>query len=558
MNEKTQKLYLNGNIFTGDRNDSRQEAIVTEGDKIAFVGSNEDARKFVKDETNAVDLQGAFVMPGLIDSHCHAFSMGAIQVLHVQLMEAQSYDEIIETIRIYVAENPDKDIYHGFGWYNGFFENGMPTADILDDIIPDKPAAMRSVDGHSLWVNSNLLEFAGITSETPDPEGGHIEHYPDGRPNGCFRDQAQNLIFEAISDFTKEEYMDSIIFSQNLYASLGYTSYYEATMNDSGTKGAVDAYYELDKKGLLKETVRSSFLVDPLAGDVMAELDKAMQWHDKTKGGRFEVTDVKIYIDGVVEGRTAYLLEGYSDEPDYKGVTRWDTDELKEQLVQVIARANEYGMSCHFHVIGDGAVKDALDAIEKAQKITGRNDCRNIITHLQVVRPEDIRRAAELNVITALNPWGYKQPGYYNEIEVPYLGDRAAKEYPYRKFLDAGTILTAATDFPAGQDVDPLANMQIYATRQKNGNPETLLGPEEALDMKTVIDMFTGNAAYLCKSEKETGKLKAGMNADFIVLDNDITAIDPNEREKTNRLLTVANGEVLFNIKDYIGGELNE
>ena len=126
-----------------------------------------------------------------------------------------TYDEIIETIRIYVAENPDKDIYHGFGWYNGFFENGMPTADILDDIIPDKPAAMRSVDGHSLWVNSNLLEFAGITSETPDPEGGHIEHYPDGRPNGCFRDQAQNLIFEAITDFTKEEYMDSIIFSQN-------------------------------------------------------------------------------------------------------------------------------------------------------------------------------------------------------------------------------------------------------------------------------------------------------------------------------------------------------
>ena len=259
---------------------------------------------------------------------------------------------------------------------------------------------------------------------------------------------------------------------------------------------------------------------------------------------KFQTNTAKLFVDGVVEGGTAYLLEPYHHLPDFYGELIWDPQKLKE----VCADLDKEKIQIHIHVIGDAAARIALDALEYAKQLNGKRDARHLITHLQLVTPEDILRFEQLGVIGVPNPYWFKLDDYYWSLALPYLGkERADHEYPMQSFLEAGVLMASASDFPVTIPFDPLIGIETGITRSKIGvSNKEILWPEERASLEAMIASFTINGATANFLEDEIGSLEVGKAADFIVLDQNLFKIPPNEIAKTKVLRTFIDGKEVF------------
>ncbi|GEM_PF-188484 len=541
---------LLGNIYTGLET---VEALAVKDGKVLFTGSKADVQPFIGENTVLEEYSAIqLIMPGIIDAHTHATQLINASSFLCNLPEGSTAEECVTIINGFVTENPDYEYYVARGWVNSSFENSCPTAELLDVIETDKPIYAISSDGHSYWTNSNLIRLAGITAETQDPDGGLIERNPDGTPNGCFRDTAQALISNALPKSGAEAKKAGILLTQQTYAAYGYTSYLEINANDANETlfyPFIEAYEMLDQENQLIQYVQGGFVVNN-DGDAMAAVDKAIELRDSTAGGKFELTNVKVYMDGVVEGGTAYLSEPYVTDTGYYGEARWKTPEDLKKLTEIIVRANRAGMSVHFHAVGDQAISDAVDCIEKAYKQLGDQvvACRNAIVHLQIVNPIDYDRFTSLGIVAVINPWACKYPGFYTETEVMYLGeDRASKEYPVKSFADAGVQLSFGTDYGASFVCEPLDCIHILTTRMtEDEDPTTLLGGEESIGLENTIRMMTRGGAYQMFKEDELGSLETGKAANLILLDQDILSLPTIEIENTAVLRTMIDGNWVY------------
>jgi len=549
-NQEHADTVLYGNIYTGSET---AEAIAIKNGRIIFCGSRKDAKYYVDDQTVVEEYnQQQLIMPGFIDGHTHATAIIQANSYLINIPEESTAEECVAIIETYIREHPGKSFYIGRGWKNSAFENACPTADLLDVIDTDAPIYVLSSDGHSYWTNTAMIEHAGITKDTPDPEGGKIERYADGTPNGCFRDVAETLISNSVPKQTAEEKKEGILQTQQYYASLGYTTYLEVNANDANNPdyiAFIEAYEMLEKEDQLIMDVQGGFVVNN-DENTFDEVENAIKLKESTAGGSFEITNVKTYMDGVVEGGTAYLSEPYETDHTYFGASRWPKEEDLEKLTQVIIKANEAGMSVHIHAVGDQGITDALDCFEKAYEIIGEKEiqCRNAIVHLQILNPDDYERFEKLRIVAVINPWCYKEPGYYQELEVMYLGeDRASKEYPIKSFQDAGVDLAFGTDFGAAYTVDPLDALHVLTTRMSpDEDPDTLLGGEQSIGLKDTISMMTSGTAYQLFRENDIGTLDIGMKANLIVLDQDILQLPTIEIENTTVLKTMVEGHWIY------------
>ena len=538
-----------GKIYTGDTEDTVVSALAVKDGVILYAGSEEDVQTYIGDTTEVTELnENELVVPGFVDGHTHATRLISAYETLCSIPEGATAQECVDTIAAFIEEHPGWAYYKARGWINSAFENGCPTADLLDAIDTDAPIYALSSDGHSYWTNTAMMEYAGVTAETEDPEGGTIERYEDGTPNGCFRDTAEALISAAIPVETAEAKIDGILETQAEYAAMGYTSYLEAIANEQYSPldcPASEAYEQLDRDGELLLYTQGAFVVnnDETAMEV---LDKAIEMKEETAGGKYEVTNIKIFMDGVIEGGTAYLSEAYETDEEYYGEARWGSEESLELLTQIIVKANENGMTVHFHAIGDQAITDAVSCVEKAYEQAGDavKEARNAITHLQILNEDDFARMAELNMVAVINPWCNKYPGFYTETEVMYLGeDRASKEYPVRKFMDAGVHCSFGTDYGASFVVEPMDCIHTIVTRMTaDEDPETLLGEEECLSVEETLKMFSSGGAYELCSENDFGVLSEGMEADLLVLSKDILSEASIEIENTEVLKTMSDG----------------
>ena len=541
-----EKAFLGGNIYTSDAANPTAEAVGISDGKFAYVGTDEGIRALIGPETEVVDLGGRFVMAGITDAHCHVYGATLSSMLLADLTKASSVEGYLAVMRDFVAAHPNDADYRGRGWLNGHFPNLCPTADLLDTICADKPISIRSIDGHSLWVNTYLLKLAGITRDTPDPDGGKIEHDKNGEPNGCLRDTAMPLAQKALDDYSVEQYERVVMAAQDLYAALGYTGYYEAMINENYKVNLHKAYCALSDAGELKLHTYATYNIMPGA-DALDRVDIAKAWHDETAGKMYELADVKLFIDGVVEGGTVLLKQPYATDPSYYGTDRWPGAENERLLAAVVEKSNRLGMAAHFHAIGDGACYKAVNAIEAAQKATGNDTLRNAITHLQVVDPAEIRRMGEQKIIAVLNPWCNKAKGYFEEVEVHYLGrERAENEYPVKAFLDQGVRCSFGTDFPMSPVCNPFEAMEVFVTRMSGGDPDTLLKPSERISVETVIDIFTNGTAYQFHREATSGSISVGKDADLLVLSQDLLHVAPTDIHLTVPEMTVVNGSVVY------------
>jgi len=545
MNKYADVVFYNGIVYTADTKRSIYEAVAIADGEILFVGSNSEVKNYTGDQTKVIDLGGKMVLPGFFDSHTHVSLGGAEALFTVKLNGCSSQEEVLEKVNTFFEENRDAKTIVGVGWGNSIGTGIGPRKDSLDQVSRRVPICLYSEDHHSIWVNSKALEVAGITKETVDPKGGVIERDPvTGEPSGTLRESAMNLVTDTIPDYTVEEYKEAILYYQTVAAAYGITSAHEPFMKNGN---AIAAYSELEKEGELTIRYRNSLFVDPNKGiNQVAEL---VAEREKHKNGKyFNTNSAKFFIDGVVEGGTAYLEEPY-EHIDSRGELVWDPEDYKKTAAEL----HKEKFTIHVHSIGDASTRITLDGLDYAKSQGEPFDDRHAITHLQLVNTEDITRMKKLNIVAVPNPyWFMKEPNYYFDIEEPYLGkERAERQYPMKSLIDAGIIAASASDYPVTLNFNPLNGIQLGVTRIAVGKTDEHLinNPKERTSLTNMIDSFTINGAYSLKTDHITGSIEKGKKADLIVLDQNLFEIAESEITQAKVLLTLFEGKEVYREK---------
>ncbi len=548
--EAADVVLTNGVIYTVDKNRTIAEALAVKGDTIVYVGDNAGAQALIGPQTQVIDLGGKLVLPGLIDSHAHATS-GVSDIYEVPLYGIGSVEEYQQTIADFLAAAPDLKALQGAGWINSVFGPKGPTAAMLDEVVPDIPAVLYSEDYHSAWVNSKALEMAGITKDTPDPAGGIIERDEAGNPLGTLRETAVDLVAEVIPPYTTEQYIEGLTYFQDFAHSLGLTTVYIPSM-PGGDEAALKALHEFEASGNM--TIRFPTAMNVTPEDDPAIVEDILAKRQAEAGGYFEIVAAKIFMDGVLEGGTAYLEEPYLHQPG-NGELLWDPQKYNEMC----AALDKAGIQIHVHSIGDAATRLTLDGFAYAREKNGSRDARNMVTHLQLVHPEDIDRFAELGVIAVPQPYWFVVDTYYYQA-VEYVGqERADRQYPMKSFFDKGVKVASASDYPVSWPPDPMLAIEIGVTRTVpqdseiyvDPDYETPLNPTEKVTVEQMIESFTINGAYAIFRENELGSLEVGKKADFIVLSQNILQIDPRQIHNTTVLLTYFEGQEVYRSEDW-------
>ncbi len=534
-------LYTNGVIFTVDDDKTMAEAVAVKDGKITFVGSNAEAKDIEAKET--VDLDGKMMLPGFIEAHAHA-TWGAIDALFkVALFGADNADYYVRKIKEFVQERPDLPVYEGVGWENPFFGKEGPSRKILDEICSDKPMLMWSHDKHSVWVNTYTLEMCGITKETQVPPGNIIEREADGTPRGTLREFAAIALVDSVKPvFGKEHYKEAFSWVQKEFAKYGVTTIMDPLLDPE--EEAIDAIKELNDEGKLICKMRGAFKSSE--AEPYKHIDDFARIREEVDSHMFKIEQVKMFADGVVEGKTAYLKEPYEGE-DYTGDPIWEPGAMTEFCKKVDA----LDFDIHVHSIGDAATAMTLDALDAMKAADPDRDRRPVITHLQVVDPEDYPRLVEHKVAAVTNPyWHFKYRGFFDDIELPYLGDRAYREYPMKSMLDAGIILGGASDYNVTPEPAPLRGIQTGVTRVGIGEDpddmDLVLAPEERLTTAQMVEVFTKGNAYALRMEDITGSIEVGKCADLVILEENIFQVPVADIYKVKIVQTISEGKVIY------------
>jgi hypothetical protein len=535
-------VFRNGFIYTVDGRRSVAEAVAIKDGKFVYVGNNGEVGKFIGKETRVIDLDKRLVLPGFIDSHCHPAYGAAHQLFDVMFTGLNSLAEYKKAIRDFAAQHPDAKFIRGRGWKNTLFGKTGPDKKIIDEIIPNIPVALDDDGGHAAWVNSLTLKLAGITKDTQAPRGGVIEREPEtGEPTGTLREGAAHLIADLFPDYTVEQLMQALEAYQQMAARFGITTAHDATVDAGGND--FNAYKNLEKENRLAMRFRASLFVDPQKG--LEQVKQLIAEREKNHGPLFQSNGAKIYIDGVVEGSTAYLKEPFKHLPNFRGAPRWEADKLYRMCVEL----DKNQFQIHVHSIGDAATALTLDAFAYAAEKNGKRDARNLITHIQLVAPEDILRFKELGVVAVPQPYWFMKDDYYYKIQVPYLGlKRADEEYPMESFFKAGVVVASSSDYAVTIPCNPLIAIQTGITRSCLGisDPKEILWPGERATLEQMIASFTSNGAYANFLENTTGSIEVGKMADLVVLDENLFNVAVDEISKAKVMLTLFAGKEIF------------
>jgi len=549
-------VYKNGYVYTVDPSKPVAQAVAVRAGKIVFVGSDRGAHAYIGARTRVVDLKGRMLMPGFIDSHAHV--NGAVSfVYEVALWGLGSLEAYQDAIRTFAVANPDLTAIQGAGWDPVLMGGIGPLKEDLDAVDATRPLAFTDQDGHALWVNSKALESAGITGDTPDPEGGVIERVPGtigtpgnqhGEPSGTLRETAASLVYDILPTYTAEQYAVALKWYQTEVAGpLGITTVFDPGIGVGAPE--TQAYEDLAQDDELTMRVRAALWLNP-EDDLWSWLPTAVAERAKHKTALFQTNAVKFFTDGVLEGHTAYLKEDYSNEPGFRGVPLW----RPAQLDEAFAAVDKAGFQIHIHSIGDAACAEALDSLEYARQQNGRRDWRPGITHLEYVDLRDIPRFAKLGVTAQIQPYWHVKDSYYFGSQLPSLGQwRADHEYPVRSFFEAGALVASSSDWSVTIPPDPLDGIQTGVMRwfPDLSLVDEPLWPAERVSVQRMIRSFTINGARTNFLERVTGSIKAGKSADLVVLSANIATCPPEQIGQGKVLLTVFRGKAVYTDPDF-------
>ncbi len=530
-------ILRNGAIYTMNPARSWAEALAIDKGRIVYVGSDSVAKGWIGSRTKVIDLQGKMVLPGFHDSHVHPVS-GGIELGQCNLNGLETQQEIFDKVREYAAQNPTKPWIVGGGWDLPIFPHANPTKEMLDQIVSDRPAFLTAADGHSAWANSRALEIVGLGKSTIDPPEGRIERNPNsGEPSGTLRERATDLISKHVPELTSEDYVNGARAGLQMANRFGITSLQEASAHEK----ILEAYADLERRGELTARVRAAQYVDPKKDE--NQIAELQQRREKFRGKYLRAPSAKIFADGVIESRTAAMLEPYLDKPNDRGIPNLEADHFNRLALAL----DSAGFQIHIHAIGDRAIRMALEALETAQKTNGVRDARHHIAHLELIDPQDLPRFKALGVVANFQPlWAYADL-YITDLTEPALGpERSRWLYPIASVAQTGATIAAGSDWSVSS-MNPLDAIQVAITRRAlDDSTGPAWHPEELVDLPTIIAAYTINGAFVNHQEKETGSIEVGKLADLIVLDRNLFKIPVHEIHRAKVLLTLLEGREVY------------
>jgi len=525
-------VVINADVHTVDAAMPHASAIAVRDGRFVAVG--EAAEALIGPDTEVIDAGGATVVPGLIDGHVH-FGSGSSLIRGVDLTGIASRQEWLRIIGAKAEVLPDGAWIVGGRWDHTLDGGEFPTKEDLDAVTPRNPVVLSDIDGHTAWANSLALEIAGITADTPDPQGGRILRDEDGEPTGIFLESG-GLVSRHVPDLTEEERVaarrDTLRYANSLgitmahdMAGAGVLDDYLALLRDDeltvriwfGTYTDLDS---VDEVVALRDRIRRDVeLIE--RGRSASDLDTEAGAGDD-RGPLLQVGYIKLLIDGVLSSRTAAMLEPYADAPDEIGLPRMSQQELDE----LVAAGNAAGFPVAIHAIGDRGVRMSLDAFEASQA-THRPPLPNRIEHNEVVDPTDAPRYAELGVIASMNP--HHCITGIDKYNTARLGpERAAWSFPWGKLRDAGATLVFGSDW-ATAPLAPIEHLYAATLREKpDGGPAGGWYPENRLTWDQALRAYTLSAAEITGHGDELGSIEVGKWADFVVFDRPLP--DPLDR----------------------------
>jgi predicted amidohydrolase YtcJ len=529
------------------------DAVAVAGGRILAVGPTDALADLATPDTRVIDLAGASLLPGFQDAHVHPV-IGGVELGRVDLAGVRSVDEFLATIGRWAAAHPEAEWIRGWGWTMELFPHGLARADLLGDITGGRPLFLPVRDGHSALVNDEALRRAGITRETPDPPDGRIERDPDGTPTGMLHEGAMTLVSRLLPATSAQEIREGLLRAQRYLHSLGITAWQDAAVGEDVLGLGIsnyEVYRDLAASGELTATVVGALWWDRDHGIEQLESLRELR-SGVPAGGRFRPTSVKMMMDGILETYTASMLEPYHGighaHAHPTGLRFIDARAVRDYVVAL----DRDGFQVHFHVIGDRAVRDALDAVQAARDANGFGG-RHHLAHLQVVDPADVARFAALRVVANAQPlWACNTPQVV-ELTNPFLGEeRAGGQYPWRTLVDAGARLAMGSDWPISTP-DVLEQLYVAVTRKVPpsertpgwGLDDTPFFPQQCLTAAEAVQAFTVGSAYVNGRDEVSGTIEVGKEADLVAVDTDLFTCDPEAIPAATVLLTVAGGRIV-------------
>lgn len=510
--------------------------------------------------TEVEDLRGAFVMPAFIDSHTHAPGTALTDLYDVSLYACRTPEACLRAVRRFIRECPEAEEVRGAGWdIAGFTDKELihgPRKARLDEVSDVLPIILRSYDGHTVWMNSAAFSRYGITPLTPDPPGGVIERDPHtGALWGTLKEEAAKLL--PPKAYSLHQYGRALKLYQARMHRYGVTGV--MSICAAGLGAPAEAFARLEAEGELALRVRFAQEINPayaVSGQVAAL--KALK--EQCGGALFDVTAAKFFADGVVEGGTAFLRAPYASKAGRESDENNDAVWGLKDLAAAYASVHQAGFQIFTHAIGDAATRRVLDALRLAGAARWHK-ARTVITHLQLVRAQDIRRMARLGVVASVQPfWHMKEPHWWRRVDATMLGPRrATREYPLRALFDAGLTVASSSDHPITVQPDPLVAIEIGVTRNLAAakwygvkdiahadSKRHLLGKGQRVSVERMLTSYTRSGAFLLGCEEVCGSLRPGLAADFIVLDRDPRRVAPEDIEACEVVRTYFGGRMVW------------
>ena len=520
-------------VWTGDSTQAWAEAVAVQGDKIIAVGSTAEIDKLIGATTEVIVADGGMLVPGFIDTHVH-FLDGGSTLASVQLRDAATPEEFTKRVADFARKVEPGEWITGGTWDHTNWGGELPNRAWIDSVTPDNPVWVMRLDGHMGVGNSLALRLAGVDAETPDIAGGEIVRDADGRPTGVLKDNAMDLVLEAMPELTDRQLDEFLEAAMHYVASNGVTSVHDMYDVTFESWRSLETYRRARASGRL---ITRIYAVTPLRdweklSNYVAGHGRGDEW--------LRIGGVKGLMDGSLGSHTAAFLEPYSDAPDDSGFLLAPLDEVRER----IAGADAAELQLNVHAIGDKTIRDLLDIYYDVEKANGPRDRRFRIEHAQHIHPDDLPRFRIQNVIASMQPYHAIDDGRWAENVIG--AERIKTTYAFRSLIDSGAHVAFGSDWFVAP-ASPLEGIYAAVTRRTidGRNPDGWV-PEQKISVQQALRAYTYEGAYAAFEEDIKGALKPGMLADMVLLDLDLTAIEAPQIRDALVLKTIVGGRVVF------------
>lgn len=522
-------VIVNARVWTGDARRPWADAVAIEGDRIKAVGSSAEIMKLAVG-ARVIDAQGAMVVPGFTDTHVH-FIDGGFRLASVQLRDARTPAEFIARIKAFAATVPKGTWILGGDWDHQHWGGELPTRAWLDSITPDHPVFVTRLDGHMSVANSLALRLANVSRATANVDGGEIVRDASGEPAGVFKDNATTLVERVIPDASAEMNDRALEAAMTYVAAQGVTA-----VHNMGTWDDLVTFTRAHAAGRLRTRIYAAV---PLAS--WARLADYVKAHGGTGDSWFHYGALKGFVDGSLGSHTAAMLEPFTDAPNDRGFYVTSNEERYAR----VKGADAAGLQVFVHAIGDRAIREQLDIFARVAQENGPRDRRFRIEHAQHIAPADVSRFGALGVIASMQPYHAIDDGRWAEKVIG--SERAKGTYAFKSLLDAGARVSFGSDWFVAPPT-PLEGIYAAVTRRTLDGAHDPDGwvPQERITVEQALRAYTGSAAYAGFDEGQRGMIKAGLLADLVMIDKDLTRIAAAEIRDARVMLTMVGGKVVF------------